>query len=125
MKKQQLNKREEKRLAKHERIRKVISGRPDQPRLCVHRSLKNFYAQIIDDTTGKVLFGKSTRNKEVVTAGVKNGGNVDGAAVLGKMFALMAKERGIKKVSFDRGGYLYHGRVKAFAEAARANGLEF
>lgn len=122
--KKKMNEREQKRRAKHQRIRKVVNGTPERPRLCVHRSLKNFYAQIIDDTTGKVLFGVSTLNKEV-NAGTKGGGNIEGAAALGKSFALIAKEKGIAKVSFDRGGYLYHGRVKAFADAARENGLEF
>jgi len=118
------NDREVKRIAKHERIRKRMAGTTERPRLCVHRSLKNFYAQVVDDTTGKVLFGMSTLNREVASK-VKGGGNVDGAAVLGKIFAVFAKEKGITKVRFDRGGYLYHGRIKAFADAARENGLEF
>lgn len=116
-----INPREEKRLAKHERIRKRVNGTPDRPRLCVHRSLKNFHAQIVDDTTGKVLCGMSTLSKEIA----KSGGNVTGAADLGEKFARIAKEKGITKVCFDRGGYVYHGRVKAFADAARENGLEF
>lgn len=118
------NDREVKRLAKHERIRKRVTGTSDRPRLCVHRSLKNFHAQIIDDTTGKVLFGMSTLNKDVASQ-VKGGGNIVGAVALGKVFAAAAKEKGLVKVCFDRGGYLYHGRVKAFADAARENGLEF
>ena len=119
-----INQREQKRLAKHERIRKVVSGTSDRPRLCVHRSLKNFYAQIVDDTTGKVICGLSTLNKEV-NAAIASGGNIEAASALGKTFALLAKGKGITKVCFDRGGYLYHGRIKAFAEAARENGLEF
>jgi large subunit ribosomal protein L18 len=118
------NDREVKRLAKHERIRKRVVGIQDRPRLCVHRSLKNFYAQVIDDQTGKVLFGMSTLNKDIA-AQLKGGGNASGAAVFGKAFATFAKGKGITKVCFDRGGYLYHGRVKAFADAARENGLEF
>lgn len=119
-----MNDREKKRLAKHERIRKKVVGSSDRPRLCVHRSLKNFYAQIVDDTTGKVLCGVSTLNKDVAGK-IKSGSNIEGALILGKEFAVLAKKKGVTKVSFDRGGYLYHGRVKAFADAARENGLEF
>lgn len=119
-----INDREKKRLAKHERIRKRVVGTSERPRLCVHRSLNNFYAQVVDDTTGKVLCGMSTRNKEIVS-GASSGGNIQGAAELGKAFALRVKDKGITRVCFDRGGYLYHGRIKAFAEAARENGLDF
>lgn len=119
-----MNEREYKRIAKHQRVRKIVSGTPERPRLCVHRSLKNFYAQIIDDASGKVLYGLSTRNKAIAEK-ISNGGNVEGAAVLGQKFAEDVKGKGIVKVSFDRGGYLYHGRVKAFADAAREGGLEF
>ena len=119
-----INDREKKRAARHQRIRKNMAGTTERPRLCVHRSLKNFYAQIVDDTTGKVLCGVSTLNKEVASQ-VKTGGNVEGASVLGKQFAAIAKKNGVTKVCFDRGGYLYHGRIKAFADAARENGLEF
>lgn len=118
------NDREVKRLAKHERIRKRVVGTSERPRLCVHRSLKNFYAQIVDDTTGKVLFGVSTLNKDVASQ-IKGGGNMSGSAALGKVFAELAKKKGITKVCFDRGGYLYHGRIKAFADSARESGLEF
>ncbi len=118
------NIRETRRLAKHERIRKRTVGTADRFRLCVHRSLKNFYAQVIDDTTGKVLFGLSTRNKEVATD-LKGCGNIAAAARLGKIFAAQAKTKGVSKVCFDRGGYKYHGRVKAFADAAREGGLDF
>jgi len=113
-----------KRAERHKRIRKQLSGSSDRPRLCVHRSLKNFQAQIIDDASGKVLFGVSSLNK-VVKAKVKFGGNVKSAALLGEIIAKEAVEKGVTKVSFDRGGYIYHGRVKAFAEAARKAGLEF
>lgn len=115
---------ESKRLARHDRIRKVVKGTAERPRLCVHRSLKNLYAQLVDDVQGKVLFGLSTRNKGVAAKGV-DGGNVAGASALGLAFAQEAKGKGISRVCFDRGGYLYHGRVKAFAEAAREGGLEF
>lgn len=116
--------REIKRVLRHRRIRKKIVGTPDQPRLCVHRSLKNFYAQVIDDSCGKVLIGMSTLTKGV-TAKDKSAATVEAASTLGSTFAQEAQKKGIKKVCFDRGGYLYHGRVKAFAEAAREAGMEF
>jgi large subunit ribosomal protein L18 len=116
--------REIKRVGRHKRIRKKIAGTSDQPRLCVHRSLTNFYAQIVDDSIGKVLLGMSTRNKGI-SSKIKSKGNIAAASVLGEAFAAEAKKKGIKKVSFDRGGYLYHGRVKAFADGARKGGMEF
>ena len=119
-----LNIREKKRFYRHARIRKKIAGTSTQPRLCVHRSLKNMHAQMVDDSVGKVLFGISTLDKNLRKK-IKDGGNVGAAAVLGEALALKAKEKGIKKVNFDRGGNLYHGRIKAFAEAARKGGLEF
>lgn len=112
------------RIYRHNRIRQKSIGTNERPRVCVHRSIKNFYVQAIDDMQGKVLFGFSTLAKEVRKK-VKDGGNVDAAAYLGEVFAAEAKKKGIKKICFDRGGYLYHGRVKAFAEAARKGGLEF
>ena len=99
-------------------------GTSSQPRLCVHRSLDNFYAQMIDDSKGNVLFGCSTLNKEV-KGKIKTGGNIDSASALGQVMASLAKEKGVTKVCFDRCGYLYHGRVKAFADAARKGGLVF
>lgn len=119
-----LNIKESKRINRHRRIRKIVSGTTDRPRLCVHRSLKNFSAQVVDDTTGKVLFGMTTLAKDV-KGQLKNGGNVEAATILGETFAKKSIEQGIKKVSFDRGGYIYHGRVKAFADAARNAGMEF
>jgi len=116
--------REIKRRARHQRIRRELVGTPDQPRLCVHRSLKNFCAQIVDDSKGKTILGMSTRDKDIL-ARLKKGGNVEAAKVLGEVFAKELKNRGISKVCFDRGGYLYHGRVKAFADAAREQGLVF
>lgn len=116
--------REIKRVGRHRRIRKKVAGTGDQPRMCVHRSLTNLYVQVIDDSIGKVLFGMSTREKGV-SKKIKNGGNIDAASVLGEAFAVEAKKKGIKKVCFDRGGYLYHGRVKAFADGARKGGMEF
>ena len=116
--------RELKRSARHKRLRKKLVGTPEQLRLCVHRSINNLSAQIIDDTQGKVVYGLSTLNKDLRTK-VKTGGNVGAASILGEIFAQHLVKKGIKKVCFDRGGYQYHGRVKAFAEAARKGGLEF
>ena len=113
-----------KRAARHERIRKRVVGQTGRPRLCVHRSVKNIYAQIVDDVDGKVIFGISTLNKDIRQK-VKSGGNIQAAAILGEAVAALGTRKGIKQVCFDRGGYLYHGRVKAFAEAARKGGLEF
>lgn len=115
---------EHKRNFRHQRIRKSISGTSERPRLCLHRSLNNLQAQIIDDTSGKIIMGKSTMAKDV-RAKSKTGGNISAAALLGETLAAEAVKKGITKVSFDRGGYLYHGRIKAFAEAARKAGLEF
>ena len=119
-----LNEKEQQRIYRHQRIRKVLSGTSQRPRLCLHRSLNNLQAQIIDDSAGKVLLGKSTLAKDVRSK-FKSGGNINAAGVLGEVLAAEAIKKGIKKVAFDRGGYLYHGRVKAFAEAARRAGLEF
>ena len=115
---------EHKRIYRHRRIRKKLSGNAERPRLCLHRSLNNLQAQIIDDLGGKIILGKSTLAKDLRSK-IKSGGNVQAAAVLGESLATAAKKKGITKVSFDRGGYLYHGRIKAFAEAARKAGLEF
>lgn len=115
---------EVRRQARHERVRKTVVGTQERPRLCVHRSLNNLIAQVVDDSSQKVLFGISTQSKEL-RAKLKTGGNVAAASALGEVMAAKAKKEGVTKVSFDRGGYLYHGRVKAFAEAARKGGLEF
>ncbi len=117
-------KKEIKRYGRHRRIRRKIVGTAARPRLCVHRSLKNLYVQIIDDVNGKVLLGLSTLNKSVRQKEA-DGGNVKGAARLGEAVAGLAKKQGITSVAFDRGGYLFHGRVKAFAESARKAGLHF
>ena len=119
-----LNIKEQQRIYRHQRVRKGLSGTAQRPRLCLHRSLNNLQAQIVDDSAGKVLIGKSTLAKDVKSK-FKSGGNVGAASVLGEVLALEAIKKGIKKVAFDRGGYLYHGRIKAFAEAARRAGLEF
>ena len=116
--------REYKRVLRHSRIRKKVTGTTEQPRLSVHRSHKNFYAQVVDDTSGKVLFSMSTLAKNLRPK-IKDGGNVEAAGMLGEVFAQELKKKGIQKLCFDRGGYLYHGRVKAFAESVRKGGMEF
>lgn len=110
------------RKARHERVREKVSGTPDCPRLCVYRSLKNIYAQIIDDTTGTTLVAASTLDAELKA---NYGGNVEAAKAVGELVAKKAAEKNIKKVVFDRGGYLYHGRVAELAAGAREGGLEF
>ncbi|MFD2891081.1 50S ribosomal protein L18 [Flavobacterium chuncheonense] len=102
------------------RIRKVVSGTATQPRLSVFRSNKEIYAQIIDDVNGVTLAAASSREKEVV-----KGTNVETANAVGKLVAERALKAGIENISFDRGGYLYHGRVKSLAEGAREAGLKF
>ena len=109
------------RLRIHRRIRRRVKGTEVRPRLAVFRSVKHIYAQVIDDTVGRTLAAASSNEK----SGVKGGGNVDGAKAVGKLLAERAKAKGVKSVVFDRGGYLYHGRVKALADAAREAGLEF
>jgi large subunit ribosomal protein L18 len=108
----------------HKRIRAKISGSANRPRLCVYRSSRYVYAQIIDDAQGKTLAAASTTEKDV-RGDLKHGGNIQAAKVVGKTIAQRAKEKGIEAVVFDRGGYLYHGRIKAVAEAAREAGLKF
>lgn len=105
----------------HERIRSRLSGSPERPRLAVFRSVNHIYAQVIDDQQGHTLAAAASTEKSLKG----KGGNVEGAKLIGKTVAERAKEKGITKVVFDRGGYLYHGRVKALADAARAAGLEF
>jgi len=110
------------RLRIHKRIRQRMKGTGGRPRLAVFRSLKHIYAQVIDDRAGRTLTAASSAEKNSPIAG---GGTVAGAKQVGKLVAGRAVEKGIKKVVFDRGGHLYHGRVKALAEAAREAGLEF
>jgi large subunit ribosomal protein L18 len=105
----------------HQRIRRKLRGTAERPRLAVFRSVAHIYAQVIDDAEGKTLVSASSVDKGAKT----NGGNVAAAKAIGTTVAERAKEKGIKRVVFDRGGYQYHGRVKALAEAARAAGLEF
>jgi large subunit ribosomal protein L18 len=109
---------------KHLRVRKKISGTPERPRLCVYRSLSHIYAQVIDDMNGLTLVSASTLDKEIKEK-VGFGGNIGGAAEVGKMVAQRALAKGIETVVFDRGGYIYHGRVAALAAAAREAGLNF
>lgn len=110
------------RQARHARIRAKVSGTASVPRLNVFRSNNNIFAQIIDDEAGVTLVSASSIDKELKLA---NGGNVEAATKVGELLAKRAKEAKITKVVFDRGGYQYHGRVAALAEAARENGLEF
>ncbi len=112
------------RIKRHLRIRSKISGDMARPRLCVFRSLKNIYAQIIDDEKGHTLVGVSTLSPEV-KAVVSYGGNVAAAKEVGKVLAKKALEHNITQVVFDRGGYKYHGRVAALAEEVRQNGVKF
>ncbi len=109
---------------RHLRVRKKISGTPARPRLSVFRSSKHIYAQLIDDISGRTLASASTVDKELAGQ-LKNGGNVEAARKVGELIAKRAKEKGIEAVVFDRGGYLYHGRIKALADAAREGGLQF
>jgi len=104
----------------HSRIREKLSGTTERPRLNVYRSLNHIYAQVIDDQKGETLASTST-----LALKLKTGGNVAAAKEIGKSIAEKAKEKGIKRVVFDRGGFLYHGRIKALADAAREAGLEF
>lgn len=108
------------RVRRHARVRRKISGTPECPRLCIYRSNKNIEAQIIDDVKGMTLAASSS-----MTLKLENGSNVEAAAAVGKDVAEKAKAAGVAKVVFDRSGYIYHGRVKALAEAAREAGLEF
>src|ERR1700744_5203668 len=108
------------RLRVHQRIRTRVKGTEQRPRLAVFRSLKHIYAQVIDDVKGHTVAAASSAEEKG-----KSGGNIDGAKAIGALVADRAKDKGVKAVVFDRGGYHYHGRVKALAEAAREAGLEF
>lgn len=112
------------RLKRKIRVRRTVQGNSDRPRLSVFRSAKHIYAQIIEDTTGRTLIAASTVNKEVASE-CNYTGNVDSAKAVGKAIAKLAIEKNITKVVFDRNGFLYHGRVKALADAAREAGLVF
>lgn len=109
------------RKAVHKRIRKKVEGSSQRPRLCVFRSLNHIYAQVIDDSSGSTLCTASTLEKDYE----KSGGNIEAAKHIGKLIAERTLSKGIHSVVFDRGGYLYHGRVKSLAESAREAGLKF
>lgn len=110
---------------RRDRVRRSVrSAANGRPRLSVHRSSQHIYAQVIDDTAGKTVASASTLEKDLRES-LKTGGNKDAAAAVGKLIAERAGEAGVKQVVFDRGGYLFHGRVKALADAAREGGLEF
>ncbi|SDZ18197.1 50S ribosomal protein L18 [Tindallia californiensis] len=112
------------RLKRHKRLRNKVSGTPQRPRLNVYRSLNNIYAQVIDDINGKTLVAASSLEKEVKDQ-VKSCASKEASALVGKIVAQRAVEQGITEVTFDRGGYIYHGRVKSLADSAREAGLKF
>ena len=124
MKTQNARKRETGLARRHRRVRGKISGTAARPRMCVTRSNNNMYVQVIDDVARKTICGVSTLGPEFKATG-KKGGTVEGAAALGEIIGKKALEAGITEVVFDRGGHLYHGRVKAVADAAREAGLKF
>ena len=105
-----------------ERIRKTVSGTAERPRLAVKKSLKHIYVQLIDDASGKTIAAASSRDKD---AEIKGGSNQAAAKAVGALIAKKAKDKGVTSVVFDRGGYQYHGNIKALADAARENGLKF
>ena len=118
--------RREKRIRRHKRIRKKVFGTPERPRLAVYRSLHHFYAQIIDDTKGRTLVSASTLDPEFEKLTGKRGGkSIEDAQKVAEVLVKKALEKGIKKVVFDRGGFIYHGKIKAFADKCRELGLEF
>jgi large subunit ribosomal protein L18 len=109
---------------RHRRVRAKVTGTAERPRLNVSRSLQHIYAQLIDDTTGHTLVQASTVDA-ALRGTLKSGGNIDAAKAVGKLVAERGKEKGISAVVFDRGGYMYHGRVQALADSARETGLQF
>ena len=117
----------EARQKRHTRVRKRVQGTPERPRLNVYRSTNNIYAQIIDDLAGKTLVAASSLDATLKggKSDKSTGGNVEAAKTVGTLVAERAKAAGVTKVVFDRGGYLYHGRIQALADAARENGLDF
>ncbi|MGH8988264.1 MAG: 50S ribosomal protein L18 [Acidimicrobiales bacterium] len=111
---------------RHTRVRRKVSGTPERPRLAVNRSLRHIVAQVIDDSSGRTLAAASTLDRELRAAlSGKSGGNVSAAEAVGRLVASRAKAAGVRSVVFDRGGFKYHGRVAALADAARSEGLEF
>ncbi|MFA5634989.1 MAG: 50S ribosomal protein L18 [Anaerovoracaceae bacterium] len=118
------NSRNDKRINRHARVRRDVFGTPEKPRLCVYRSLSNIFAQVIDDVSGKTLVSASTLDKEIKEQ-LAYGGNKEAAKAVGESLGKRALEKGIETVCFDRGGFLYHGRVKELADGARSAGLKF
>ncbi len=118
------SKRERSRVRRHHRVRLRVYGTPDRPRMNVFRSNAHLYAQVIDDTTGKTLVSASTLDKEIKSK-VKSGANLAAAVAVGRLVAERALKANLKAVVFDRGGYRFHGRIKALAEASREKGLKF
>jgi large subunit ribosomal protein L18 len=116
--------RNDKRLVRHERVRQNLAGTPEKPRMCIYRSLKNISVQIIDDTTGSTITSASSYDKDIKSQQAY-GGNKAAAKLVGELIAGRAKDKGIDEVAFDRGGFLYHGRVKELADGARSAGLKF
>ncbi|NLY11712.1 MAG: 50S ribosomal protein L18 [Firmicutes bacterium] len=116
--------RREARIKRHQRARKKIVGTPEKPRLCVYKSLNHIYAQIIDDSVGRTLVAASTNEPEL-RAKLESTGNKEAAKEVGLLIAKRALDKGIKVVCYDRGGWIYHGRVAALADGAREGGLEF
>lgn len=112
------------RLKRHLRVRKKVQGTAERPRLNVYRSEKHIYAQLIDDVAGVTLASASTVDKELASE-INNGANIESARKVGTLLAKRGQDKGVKVVVFDRGGYLYHGRIQALADAAREAGLEF
>ena len=113
------------RLRRKKKVRKKIRGTPERPRLMVFRSSKHIYAQIIDDTLARTLVDASSLSKEIKPQILGKGGNKEGASIVGESIAKRSLEKGIKRVIFDRSGFLFHGRIKALADTAREHGLEF
>lgn len=117
--------RSEARMKRKKRVRKVVKGSSDRPRLCIFRSARHIYAQIIDDTAGRTLVSASSMSRELAPKIGGDSANKKGAALVGALIGERALKEGVSEVVFDRNGFLYHGRVKALAEAARKSGLEF
>jgi large subunit ribosomal protein L18 len=115
----------ESRLKRKKRVRKKIKGSSERPRLTVFKTSRHIYAQIIDDSNGRTLLSASTISKDILSKAQGIGGNIKGAKLIGETIGKKGKEKGIGEVVFDRNGFLYHGRVKALADAARENGLKF
>lgn len=120
-----MSSKERQRKKRHRHIRRKVSGTGERPRLCVHRSSKNLYVQVVDDTRSHTLFSFSTMDKQFASARPATGGKMSQAEKLGEFYADKLKEKGIQKISFDRGGYAYHGRVKALADSLRQGGIQF